>query len=115
QRLAAKPVAWHIPAAKPVWRVILQRNHPESCNAITRNRLRSGQGAYASRVVLFEIRRKFPRSASVVSAAISEATQESRQHSLQHVVVTNEVVIERRADMGECEDNHEKANPTMDG
>ena len=38
--------------------------------------------------------------------AVSEATQRSRQHALQHSVAVNEVMIERRADMRENENDH---------
>jgi hypothetical protein len=41
-----------------------------------------------------------------VPLAVSEATQRSRQHALQYSVAVDEVMIERRADMRENENDH---------
>lgn len=38
--------------------------------------------------------------------AVSEAAQRSRQHALQYSVAVDEVMIERRADMRENENDH---------
>jgi hypothetical protein len=43
------------------------------------------------------------------------AAQRARQHPLQHFVAADEVVIERRADVHQNQDDQEPAHPAVNG